>query len=295
MESPSVSPSSAQLALTDIYPPTPLPKLPGFKRAIENKKDALWDGRDEDSYLSFSSVTPQRFKYIENESRRNTLGAKLVRFTYFADIETLIAKVPSGPPEEAQAALGYEIYYLLRTRSGIGMNEVMPIGATTCHGKQGSSKEPNSSYRNNNLRPQLGSWPSWVVEGGMSDSMQRLRADASWWINHSDGKVQLVILILVRPNRRTIKIETWTVEPICSSPGPVTRARANRTGRARKEDEEVEMDFSVDPPTYRGPARLVLQFSRLVGRPPIPPREGDVVLTRQVLLRIGRAVSRNVI
>ncbi|KAF7118525.1 hypothetical protein CNMCM5793_008055 [Aspergillus hiratsukae] len=212
MESPSASPSSAQLALTDFYPPTPLPKLPGFKRAIDNKYKAFEDGSDEDSYLSFSGVTPQSFEYID--SHREELGAKRARFTYFADIETLIVKVSSHPHGEAQAALGHEIYYLLRAQMGIGMDEVMPIGSTTCYGKQGSSKEGDSEYRNNNLRPQLGSWPSWVVEGRMSDSMQRLCADASWWINHSDGEVKLVVLILVRPSRKTIKIETWTAEQI---------------------------------------------------------------------------------
>ncbi|RHZ51558.1 uncharacterized protein CDV56_104533 [Aspergillus thermomutatus] len=61
--------------------------------------------------------------------------------------------------------------------------------------------------------------------------------------------------------------------------GARTRARsAIPTPRSRKEDDEVEMEFSANTPTYRGPPALVFQFSRLVGRPPNPPGERDVVL-----------------
>jgi hypothetical protein len=185
-------PSASQLALTDIHHPAPIREPQDFKSAIENRFTALEDGSLEDSYLSFSGVTPQLFEYIE--SRRNALGAKRVRFTYFADIETLIVKVPSEAHEKAHAIIGHEIFLRLRGHMAVDGDEVVPVQSTTFHGSGGSSKEADSAYKNLNVRSQVASWPVWVVEGGMSESKERLRGDASWWINHSNGEVQLVIL-----------------------------------------------------------------------------------------------------
>ncbi|GFG04730.1 hypothetical protein IFM61392_03469 [Aspergillus lentulus] len=201
------SPSSAQLALTDIYPPAPIGEPEDFKSAIENRFTALEDGSIEDSYLSFSDVTTQLFEYID--SRRDTLGAKRVRFTYFADIETLIVKVHSEAHERAHAIIGHEIFLRLRGHMAVDGDEVVPVQSTTFYGSEGSSKEADSAYKNLNVRSQVASWPVWVVEGGMSESSERLRADASWWINHSNGDVELAILVWICPSRRTIKIETW--------------------------------------------------------------------------------------
>ncbi|RHZ72337.1 hypothetical protein CDV55_103249 [Aspergillus turcosus] len=199
------NPSSAQLALTGIYPPTPLQRPSDLKTAIENKKEALKDGSDEDSYLSFSGVTPERFQYIE--SHRDSLEATRVRFTYFADIETLIVKVPSEPHEGSHLGIANEIRDILRMNSRVSRAEVWAIGSTRYRGNS-SSKESDSGYRNNNLRPQAGAWPHWVIEAGMTESLERLHTDASWWINNSNGEVRLVILAWIRPRQRFIKIES---------------------------------------------------------------------------------------
>ncbi|PYI03596.1 hypothetical protein BO78DRAFT_409776 [Aspergillus sclerotiicarbonarius CBS 121057] len=248
--------SSDQTEITGLYSPIPIPKLPNFKALIEKKFKDLANGTDEDSYLAFSGVTTTRFQYIE--SHRRSLRAQHVRFTYLPDAETLILKVPCEPHEKAHAAMGYMIRDQLRINMGVAFDEVIPIQSTTYHGKGNTSKEADSSYKNLQLRSQVGDWPNWVIEGGMAESIQRLRGDASWWINHSRGEVQLVILVWIRPSRRTIKIETWVPAQPLLSPGPHTRARA------------------ASP--------------RLLGRPPVPPGEQDVVLTQQDLLDLARAI-----
>ena len=179
---------------------------------------------------------------------------------------------------------------------GIAFDEVVGTAATKRQGKGNTIKEPDSSFKNLRLRSQVGDWPHWVIEGGMSESLQRLRADASWWINHSEGEVLLVILIWIRPSLKIIKIETWVPERTLPPPGPRTRSRAAiPTLSPRKEDIDVEMDFSVDPPIYKGPLALTLQFSRLIGRPPVPPREKDVVLTRQDLLDLAGYIWKGIV
>jgi hypothetical protein len=282
-----LSPPSTQLALTDIYPRTRIRNPRDFKSAIDSRRAALEDGSIEDSYLSLSGVTPQLFESIE--SRRDTLGANRVRFTYFADIETLIVKVPSEPHERGQAIIGHEIFYRLRAHMAVAGDEVIPVQSTTYHGMGGSSKEGDSAYKNLTIRSQAASWPLWVVEGAVSESFERLRGDASWWINHSNGEVRLVMLVCICRSNRTIRIETWVPEQVLPPPGPRTRARgAIPTLWARKEAAEVLMDFSAMMPTYQGPPALYFKFSRLIGRPPNPPGERDVVLTRQDLLELGR-------
>ncbi|GFG03616.1 hypothetical protein IFM5058_01519 [Aspergillus udagawae] len=284
-----LSPPSTQLALTDIYPRTSIGNSRDFKSAIDNRRAALEDGSIEDSYLSFSGVTAQLFESIE--SRRDTLGANRVRFTYFPDIETLIVKVPSEPHERGHAVIGHEIFLRLRMLMGVDGDEVTPIQQTKYHGMGGSSKEADSAYKNVIIRSQAASWPLWVIEGGVSESLERLRGDASWWINHSNGEVRLVILVCIRRSDRTIRIETWVPEQVLPPPGPRTRARgAIPTLWARKEAAEVLMDFSAIMPTYQGPPALYFEFSRLIGRPPNPPGERDVVLTRQDLLKLGRRI-----
>jgi hypothetical protein len=286
-----LSPPSAQLALTNIYPRTPIGNPRDFKSAVDNRYTALENGRIEDSYLSFSGVTSQLFESIE--SSRDTLGANRVRFTYFADIETLIVKVPSEPHERAHAIIGYDIFLRLRALMAVDGDEVVPVQSTRYRGNRGSSKEADSAFKNLIVRPQDASWPVWVIEAGMSESLERLRGDASWWINHSDGEVQLVILVWISPSRRIIKIETWVPERRFP-PGPNTRSRsAIPTLWARKEDDDVEMDFSTfNTPTYQGSPALYSQFSRLIGRPANPPGERDVVLTRRDLLELGRRIFR---
>ncbi|OOF98734.1 hypothetical protein ASPCADRAFT_30837, partial [Aspergillus carbonarius ITEM 5010] len=217
-------PSTAGTESMDSYSPLPIPKCQQFKALIDQRSDDLRNGTVEDSYLSFSGVTTTRFQYIE--SHRRSLGAAHVRFTYFPDIGTLITKVPSEPHEKCHYILGSRIKDHLRMNMGIAFDEVVGTAATKRQGKGNTIKEPDSSFKNLRLRSQVGDWPHWVIEGGMSESLQRLRADASWWINHSEGEVLLVILIWIRPSLKIIKIETWVPERTLPPPGPRTRSRA---------------------------------------------------------------------
>lgn len=48
-----------------------------------------------------------------------------------------------------------------------------------------------------------------VVEAGVSESMPRLRCDASWWISNSNGEVQMVLIIEVSRNPKKVEIEKY--------------------------------------------------------------------------------------
>ncbi|RAK98779.1 uncharacterized protein BO80DRAFT_321372, partial [Aspergillus ibericus CBS 121593] len=210
--------------IRDMYTPLPIPRRSAFKSLLDKKFEDLKHGIDEDSYLAFSGVTRSRFQDLE--THRDSLGAQHVRLTYFPDIETLILKVPSEPHEKAHMAVGNAIRDQLRINMGVAFQEVMMIQSTKYYGRGETIKESDTSCKNVRLRSRVGDWPNWVIEGGMAASIQRLRGDASWWINHSRGEVQLVILVWIRPSRKTIMIETWVPERSILPPGPRTRARA---------------------------------------------------------------------
>jgi hypothetical protein len=48
-----------------------------------------------------------------------------------------------------------------------------------------------------------------VIEAGVSESLQRLRCDAQWWISHSSGQVRIILLIKVNKARKHVMIEKW--------------------------------------------------------------------------------------
>lgn len=284
-----IAPPSAELALMRTHPRTSLRSSDQFRSAIDDRYKALEDGTIEESYISFSDVTPDTFQSLN--SRRHELGASKVRLTYFPDIETLIVKVPSLLHERAAAVFGHQIHRRLTTGM-VHNREAVPVGSATYRGQRDSSKEADAAYQNQIVRPQDSQWPIFIIEAGMSESLDRLHSDVSWWIKHSDGKVRLVILVWVSPSTRVIKVETWVPARSPPSTGPCTRSRtAIPTLYARQlHNNDVEIDFLTTPPTYQGPNAIFLQFSDLIGRPPNPPGEHDVVLSRQDLLDFGEMI-----
>lgn len=52
-----------------------------------------------------------------------------------------------------------------------------------------------------------------VVEAGVSESLPRLRQDASWWLANSAGMVRIVILLPVRKSAKRLVIEGWQLAP----------------------------------------------------------------------------------
>ncbi|KAG2001031.1 hypothetical protein GB937_010573 [Aspergillus fischeri] len=98
-EAEMLSPPSAQLApLTDVYPRTR-----DFKSAIDNGYAALSDESIDNSYLSFSGVTPQLFESIESR-RDDTLNSSHVFTPKIQNPST-----PSPSPSSQQETIGVVI------------------------------------------------------------------------------------------------------------------------------------------------------------------------------------------
>ena len=61
------------------------------------------------------------------------------------------------------------------------------IGRTRFSGI-GSEKEADTSLKPASRTPGTG-WPTVVFECGVSESLERLRVDARWWLENSKGEV----------------------------------------------------------------------------------------------------------
>lgn len=56
----------------------------------------------------------------------------------------------------------------------------------------------------------LSTWPSLVVEVGMSQSHHSLRMDAEWWFENSNKTTRLILLFKIHKNPIWVGIELWS-------------------------------------------------------------------------------------
>lgn len=272
-------PPSSDLALTETYPPIKFTTLPKLTATVSSAREDLINGKDENQYLSFNHVTQKDFERIEQH--RAKLGH--IRFTHFADIETLIIKIPSEPHEKAHLSLG-QICSNCAFQMQLNIREFCPIGGTL-YRSQRSSKEGDSSYKNLMVRSNSGDWPSFVIEAGLSELLQRLRCDAQWWISHSGGQVRIVLLIKVNKAHKHVMIEKWVPR---QQPTTRTSPRFARPLHPTK-ITTITIDQSGTPAVIAG-APLTLEFNEIFSRPAIPPVEKDIVFTRQDLDTWAKAI-----
>lgn len=81
------------------------------------------------------------------------------------------------------------------TTNNLNLNTFAPMGSTMIKAQNGSFKESDSAWKNANIRSREGDFPCLVVQAGLS--LSRLRSDASWWMEGSDGKVNIFLIIWI--------------------------------------------------------------------------------------------------
>jgi hypothetical protein len=254
--------------------------IPDLRSRVKLQLDTLRDGRTTEQYLIFLRVTKDHLAQIDHQ--RAQIG-KDTRITYYTDTHELIIKViPLQLHETAHLSLGEEVKDKLRG---------MQLPTRRCRAPN-SSKEGDSSYRPQWCRSG-DDWPTIVIEAGLSESVRRLRADARWWLTHSGDQVNIIILIKIVRERKSLQIEQWCMSPPTGL-RPITRANANANPNAianatrliptKRQELTVIHDPPIPPlpgtiPTYTVTgAPLILDFDKLLLRAPVPP-EGNVIFT----------------
>lgn len=235
-------------------------------QGIKNAEEILDRERRNGSLLVlFSHVSPHIKDRISKERQ---LSRKI--HSYYPESKLLLFKMPQAPHEIANRRLeGLLVTKLI----AMGAHQYLDVlGSTTVQGTN-REKEPDSSYRPKTLP--LGrtmKWPTMVFEIGYSESRMQLARDARWWLNDSQGDVQVVLTIDVERARREIIIERW--EAVRSH-----TTRSNPTGLRLEVVQSVKisrLSSQTSATVTNGP--LVVPFRRLFLRPPAL-QEGDISFT----------------
>ncbi|CUS07804.1 unnamed protein product [Tuber aestivum] len=120
-------------------------------------------------------------------------------------------------------------------------------------------------------------WPTIILECGVSEMPRRLKADARWWFENSDGAVILVLLFFVSVRDKTIRIELWkraTVENLQPT-------RGNDGGEVT--GPTLQRVINITPESVTG-APLKLKFEDIFLRKPKTKRgEANYTITEHDL------------
>ena len=245
-----------------------------MRKVVNALSTALQVGTTIDQYLAFERVKNADLAKIDNA--RTSLG-RHTRMSYYADTELLIIKLmPSVKHDAAHRMLSDDLVSKIRAM-GVPKREFASLGSGRIKGDH-SLKEADEAYKPLPLRGLSQDWPTMIFECGLSESLNRLRTDAGWWLNESGGHVKIALLISLKSTLPLIHIEKWQLR---SGQRPMTRAVASNSHQP-PQLPTCGQEIDIDHNTVTG-APLVLEFENIFLRAPLPP-ETDVVFTAQDLL-----------
>ena len=249
---------------------------------IKNMQEAITSYRKKleaskaSRYLIFRPVTTNDLLEIERERERGEID-RGVRMTHYVDWDILIVKVPTAEHELAHRKFSDQLLFYEAVMMGLRW-EFSNLGATTFKTPR-LSKEGDTAFKPESIRPRKADWPTIVIESGWSEPLTRLRQDARLWLENSRGDVKIVLLISIGRGARagTMIIEKWENRPVPANP-PVTRSRAAQTPT---QIQAITVDSNSN--NVNG-APLTLEFQKIFLRQAVPPQEHDFTFTAQDLL-----------
>ncbi|KAJ5228088.1 hypothetical protein N7489_008796 [Penicillium chrysogenum] len=161
------------------------------------------------------------------------------------------------------------------------MEALLPMGLKEAiHGYGGTSislgggiiKEPNGGWGPRYPRG-IAKRPSVVVEVGLS-AETKLGNDARMWVDPTSGEANMAITIKVSRQKPMIKIQTWEWDSNAGCPYITQSCVIEKTG------DHVTVSKH----------RLTIPFNYIFRRSPGCPRETDIRLQKQDLVKIGTGV-----
>ncbi|KAF8416214.1 hypothetical protein EV426DRAFT_627641 [Tirmania nivea] len=126
---------------------------------------------------------------------------------------------PSVTHEVASRRFFVEILARVVRIPGHDLDSIEGVGAARFHCPGRRSKEGDEGIRCS-ARAGGNEWPNVMIGVGFSEPLAQLRFDARWWLLNSGGRTNLVILVLVKKEPKSLVIEAWERVP---NPNPRTR------------------------------------------------------------------------
>ncbi|CAG8899852.1 unnamed protein product [Penicillium egyptiacum] len=151
------------------------------------------------------------------------------------------------------------------------------------------------------LSATVSTWPSLVVEVGMSQSHRSLQMDAEWWFGNSNNNTRLVLLFKVHKNPFWVDVELWSA-PDATRPSLPTCQNAtpdpDHPERFKPRKEITPLSVTQALRVTRGAVTLVkgpgLDISldyELLMREDRPTGQADIVITQRMLQVICEEVQ----
>jgi hypothetical protein len=256
------------LDVINLQPFVGIQKMRGI---VKRQSDKFERGDSDQQYLAFTDVSVDDLAKIDGA--RNSIG-KGIRMTHYTDINLLIVKLPSAEHEAAHLNIGRDLIEKV-VLMGMRARELDGVGASRFPGRR-SSKEGDSAWRPHSSRPNKTEWPTIVIESGVSESLRRLRFDASWWLTESGGDVKIVVIVSVQRAQNAqlrLQIEKWEHAP---SRRQLLLRTPNNNPIIRQIPTKIQQITVVSNAVAGGPlpvtgGPLVLPFDKIFLRPAVLP------------------------
>jgi hypothetical protein len=237
-----------------------------------------------------------RSQLVENKNVLQGIDFRLM----FERTTALIKVVPSEPHETATSRLRDHIT-VSAVLAGASMDDIL-WGANKTHRPSmaaNKGKEADDCFippTRHATRNQPTGWPSLVIEAGVSESLTRLRYDARWWFENSEGAVRTVILLSIKRRQRTILLEKWQLSPPGQS---VTTQQALRIQQmtippmpplglqqAANQYPFIAQTATITTTNATGSLPIHLHYQALFDRAP-GPGQPDIRLDAAALMRLA--------
>ncbi|KAJ5491681.1 hypothetical protein N7539_003248 [Penicillium diatomitis] len=228
------------------------------------------------AYVKFTNVPPD----IAKQKFR-----KGCRQLYDAVTQLLIVTVPGLAHD---TAVGKFTWFFTTCCQRAGIELVIPTSSARVYEGQ-SCKEPDCSwYPEDTPVDRNTTWPSVILEVGLSESTRKLRADAAWWLAKSAGQVNVVILISINCAVAEITFESVVLE---QPPIYLRGGRRQYRLQTRQSITVTRPPGGASQPVTTVPSTLpfTITFEEIMRRSPIPP-EADMAIPIAALEGIARNV-----
>ncbi|CAG8343840.1 unnamed protein product [Penicillium nalgiovense] len=248
------------------------------------EQDAEYSGNQ---FLVLLKLHPQAAERLFSDHR--CLEGVDYRFE-FEDDTGVLRLVPGYKHEYTTSGLLQKINLQL---DRMGLNEHYRWGGATRYKSTARGKEGDQVFSPAQRWPSSNglSWPTVVIETGVSESRPKLVEDARWWFGSSDGQVRIVILISI--TNHAVHIERWQLAPP-SAPNPLTRSyidtlrndpinvppSAPQSLNVQQPYSCAEIDISANNVVG---APFIIPFCALFDVPSCPPNMQDVILDASTL------------
>ncbi|CDM38367.1 unnamed protein product [Penicillium roqueforti FM164] len=161
--------------------------------------------KGQSSYIIFDHVDRRAFREdFDNKSADRLLQKAFL--SYYFSSQTLILRVTVSSIHETSWGTFLEIFASWHRAQESRLVPGGSVEGTT------RAKKPSCTWRPQGYPPNRDvKWPTVVVEAGWSETLKKLKEDASFWFHESNQQVQ-VMLTIRTTERGTITIEKWAVE-----------------------------------------------------------------------------------